>query len=340
VQFEFAFDIRHRWQLEIRRVVHDGSVVMTNREMSSFDGTNLFSVIYQPVQLTRQPDGSTVSIGSNSTSQDGQKFGSVMPASLLPGVGPESDFLWFALLAGEVLVGDEARRFPTIVGNQGEEPGGHVYDLTFQRKAATRWLEEAVWQFNKHYVNREPWLVRHEVLAPENPQQAAACDALVSELNSGARQFSTVFRVEEFSASDGIEFPKRFRLDHTPGNVRVAHGTAHFFREATVASYQPTRLGPSERPPLAGSVWVEDRRFRVREADRVRNWIRYPIEDQQWILDTNDSRLQAIASKKPPYATPKGMPTQQWRWLARGLLLAALIVPAALIWRHRKLARI
>ncbi len=287
-----------RWKAELHTQLPVASMPLKADQYISYDGTNIYSILYSPNKVVTTLNEPTRLIPGND--QHAAQI-STGPYPLdYSGVG---GMLWLAFIGGNNLdAASSQAKFPDLtVADPRQDPG--AWSCDFQYKLINSKIRPLIYSgrfiLNKKYIP-ESGRFYTEIDDPADEKLFEQRERLLKQLKDLDQDIliRSTYSVDETNDLNGVIVPTKFHFDV----FSLDHSGAHNHVEGVITNLvvgNPSNL----MPELSGLVTVQDRRLRVKTPDSFRLAVLYNLGNDGWIVDTNNARIQAIAASRPPIPT-------------------------------------
>ena len=321
-----------RWKAELHTQLPVASMPLKADQYVSYDGTNIYSILYSPDRVVTTLNEPTRIVPGND--QHAAQI-STGPYPLdYSGVG---GMLWLAFIGGNNLdAASSQTKFPDLtVADPRQDPG--AWSCDFEYKLINSKLRPLIYSgrfiLNKKYIP-ESGRFYSEIDDPADEKHFEQRERLLKKLRDLDQDILTrsTYSVDETNDLNGVIVPAKFHFDI----FSLDHSGAHNHLEGVITNLvvgSPSNL----MPKLSGLVTVQDRRLRVKTPDSFRLAVLYNLGNDGWIVDTNDARIQAIAASRRP--VPTIMVAHRplyYRW-SIAFFIVILLAPLMVLFRRKKI---
>lgn len=334
--FELMEDSMGRWKLSYVTALSPEDQ-MTG-EIIAYDGSSIYSVITGGWKLVISDGRPTIRPSGDTCAA--KVTAGPYPVDYSSAVGT----IWLAFIAGRLLPADrQVVPFPNLtVSDARLSPLAWSCDLSYALTVGDvrPLLERGRYRLNPRYV-RASALAYPDLDDPDNASdfhaQRKEFENLKRIAGSGSSITVAEYVLGEKEPFHGFLIPTRFQcqiwplkdLDRTLAPAIQMAGTV-----TNVFAPDPCSL----LPPLASRADVLDRRFRVKTESGWREGLFYTITNRQWIVSTNDDRLQRLVAGRRlrPYADWDSRQTPYMNRVFLVVVGMALVMPILLLWLGRR----
>ncbi len=265
------------------------------KEIIACDGKNIYGVLYSPESVKTTMDGGVKVVPSKGSSP-ARVSGGPYPVDYSSAVG----LIWLAFFGGHYVDKSETQiPFPNLlVPDARQDPMAWACDMNY--KLAQNNSDSLI--SSAQFLLNGGRLSNYTIDYPEmdEPGDNAALqhffDSLHEYKSIGKESLArSIYYLDESTNLNGLLIPTKFRctLAPMPNNLYIK---GNFFY-AVVTNIVIEQSSSPLLPDLKGSVWVEDRRLRIKNSDYWRKDVYYSLGSDGWITDTNDARIQAALWK-------------------------------------------
>ena len=296
--FGIQEDKRGRWKMELHTKYPSDKFPLTANEYISYDGTNIYSILYSPDRVITDPNGAPAKLGPGNNQHAARVSAGPYPLDYTAVGG----ILWLSFLGG---------RYLDTNSNQLPLP-----DLTeaFPRRNPTCWSCDFQYKLMpsayRPLVSFGTFALNKEYLAPRlvdgryRQMDEAATEIEFEQLADLLKRLPTLdtnllvrslYQVDETNVFNGVVIPTKSHCNVFPLDGSKASNHIEIAVTNLVAVMASEML-----PDLEGIVTVEDQRLRISEEHSWRRAVLYNLNKTGWIIDTNDPRIIAATSSQPP----------------------------------------
>ncbi|MEQ2010526.1 MAG: hypothetical protein ABMA26_27380, partial [Limisphaerales bacterium] len=330
--FRLFKDAARKWKLEVQTQYPSAEMPLRSREILSFDGTNIFSVLYSPDKVEFRPGGKAVVVPATRNEHPGRVCTGPYPVDHSSAVGA----IWLAFLSADYL--DDSRRrvgFPNLLtSNARSDPEAWScdFDYAITNRGQRRLLHQGRFVMNTNHlranINGYPELDepsgREEILKSQSKLQWLRVACSNSPLYA-------VYSAEEVAEVGGSMVPSRF------GSKIFLLGTSNvaWTIQGVVTNF-PTPSAVQTLPELEGNVMVQDRRVRFKTPTAWRRDVFYSLDSSGWVIDTNNAKIVAALSRSSLRSVQsEALPAPKPR-LALFLFLGGVLLPPLFFYLHHR----
>jgi hypothetical protein len=333
--FEFCRIDAQSWQLTWRAYLTNWQ--MSTTEHISFDGTNIFSVVYADKRFDQYMHA-VPNTPFESNSHPARICRGPFPTDHSSTVG----LIWLAFIGKDYLVDGINTNVPNLlVSSAREEVIGWACDCVAELDSnvisSSRLLRSAVFALSKRKLSSDFSSAFPELKEPDSDEERLRMDGQIDSLlkAEGGAAKSASFSLTDALVYKGRAVPTKFSgiLHSSPWDPRGFYERIHWRAEVTNVFDGPKE---SRLPVLLGGIYVQDWRFKFRNNGAYLNYRSYSITDQNWTVSMNDNRLATWGKSEPRFnAVYAGAKFRSSRNVFVVLMVVVLFLPLILLKRLR-----
>jgi hypothetical protein len=290
-QFTISFDKDGRWQITLQSYLTKWAI--TSTEHISYNGTDVFSVIYSDKRIDRQKKPvSNLPLEANRH-----------PARICPGPFPIDNgqrvgLLWLAFLGGEYVVAPHAMKMPPnlLAPLPRRDPGAWVADFQYKllNESLSPLIASGSFVLDKIKVSSD--LIDYpEIDEPTDVDQMESVNQSIKRLKAANNDDlirSSYSLLESRPYTNDISIPMHFTAtSFSPIGTSSGHIPSVRW-DGLVTNIIIDTPSMQILPPIIGKIDVEDRRFLQRTATHFLNGVFYPLDSNGWLVSTSNPAFQ------------------------------------------------